>query len=187
MEFLILNNQREIFEIMRNHGWDIEKSNDAIYKMEVLAERHRLKEAKLQHQRVFGDVLTVMITVSFDQKMEITSLIHDMKKFIKLFKESDYKWCENACYCFEFHSAEGFNPHIHLVCDKNDAPSTIAKAVRRSPAFKQTGSYRIDVKPGTEGTQKKYVMGDKKESKEENILKDNEFRETHNLKSYYIL
>ncbi|AXH77715.1 MAG: putative replication initiation protein [Cressdnaviricota sp.] len=182
-------NQFEIYSIMRRHGWSSEATNDMIYKMEELADRRANIEKKLQHQRVFGDVLTVMITVSFDNKMEETpeNTVADMKKFIRLFKESNYKWCENACYTFEFFSAEGWNPHLHLVCDKNDAPSTIAKAIRRSPAYKQTGSYRVDVKAGTDGTQIKYIQGDKKESKEENVKKDIKFRETQKLKSYYIL
>ncbi len=183
----ICANQYAIFEIMRGAGWSAEKTNDLLYKMETIADKQHHIKVKEQHKRVFGDILTVMITVSFDKKMEITDLLIDMKKFIKLFKESNYKWCDNACYTFEFFSAEGWNPHIHLVCDKNDAPSTIAKAVRRSPAYKQTCCYRIDVKAGTDETQVKYIKGDKKESKEENVIKDNEFRKTHELKSHYIL
>lgn len=176
-----------IFGIMRDYGWSAEYAGDMIYKMDVCADKIRHIQMKLQHQRVFGTKLTVMITVSFDNKMKEEETVNEMNKFIQIFKESDYKWCENACYCYEFFSAEGWNPHIHLVSEKNDAPSTIAKAIKRSPAYKKSNVYNVNVKAGHDGFHYKYIQGDKKESKEVNIIKDNEFREKYKLKSYYIL
>lgn len=185
----LYNSQFAIFKILRDAGWSIDDANDSIYKMEVCAEKDGHRKDKEQHQRVFGTKLTVMITISFDNKMNEypEETIKEMNNFIKLFKESNYKWCENACYCYEFFSAEGWNPHIHLVSEKNDAPSTIAKAIKRSPAYKLTNAYNVNVKAGNDGFHYKYVQGDKKESKEENIQKDNKFREKYNLKSYYII
>jgi len=183
----ICANQYTIFEIMRGAGWSAEKTNDLLYKMETLADKQHHIKVKEQHQRVFGTKLTVMITISFDNKMSEEETINQMNMFIQLFKQSDYKWCENACYCFEFFSSEGWNPHIHLVSEKNDAPSTIAKAIKRSPAYKKSNVYNVNVKPGNDGFHYKYIQGDKKESKEENIIKDEEFRQKHKLKSYYIL
>lgn len=166
-----------------------EECDDLLYKMDVLADRAEHKRVKDRHSRVFGSKLTLMITISFDKKMAPKETLGEMSKFMSSFKESNYKWLENGIYSHEFYSGTPtiWNPHIHIITEKNDSPSIIRKAVERSPAYKKTTAYNVNVKPGNDGYHYKYIQGDKKDSKEVNVIKDSQFREENNLKSHYIL
>jgi hypothetical protein len=177
----------EIFQIMKNEGWKAQDINDLLYKMKVCGDRHEHLERKEQHSRVFGNKPTILLTISFDKNVAQDEIVSEMEKFIRLFKESNYKWCENAIYSFEFFSKEGWNPHIHLVSEKNDAPSIITKAVKRSPAFKKTNTYNVNLRVGNDKYHYDYIKGNKKEEKLENCDLDTQFRESRNLLSHYSL
>lgn len=181
------DSQYQIYQIMLQKGWSPQKINDMLYKLDVCADRAEHVQTKLRHKRVFGNKPTCLITISFDQSMSALDTIQEMRNFIKSFKESDYKWCENVVYSMEFFSSKGWNPHIHIVTEKNDSPSIIKKAIKRSPAFKKANAYTVDIKVGNDSYHYKYIEGDKKEEKQENCGLDNEFRETHKLKSHYNL
>jgi len=176
-----------IYAIMKDNGWNPQQICDMLYKMDICADRAQHVNKKLQHSRVFGNKPTCLITISFDKSLGHDEVVPEMEKFIRMFKESNYKWCENAIYSFEFFSKEGWNPHIHLVTEKNDSPSIITKAVKRSPAYKKTNTYNVNNKVGTDKFHYDYVKGNKKEEKLENCDKDSQFRESKNLKSYYNL
>ena len=170
---------------MKDSGWTPEMINDMLYKMDVCADRAEHVNKKQQHQRVFGNKPTLLITISFDK--EIADIIAEMELCIRLFRESAYNWVENALYSFEFYSKEGWNPHIHLVTEQNQPPSMVMKAVKRGPCFKKTKSYNVNVRKGTDKYHYEYIKGNKKEEKLENSEKDEEFRQSNNLKSYYNL
>lgn len=174
---------------MKENGRDPRDIDDLLYKMDVLAERAGHRLVKERHARVFGNKLTLMITISFNQALGENEAIAEMKKCISLFKESNYKWLENAVYCQEFYSDEDhhWNPHIHIVTEQNDAPSIVSKAVKRGPCFKKTDTYNVNVVKGNDSYHYNYVQGDKQESKETNVIKDIELRKRHNLKSHYTI
>ncbi len=129
----------------------------------------------------------MLITISFDKALDDDHVVPEMEKFIRMFKESDYKWCENAIYSLEFYSKEGWNPHIHIVTDKNGSASQIAQAIKRSPGYKKSQVYNVNVKVGTDKFHVDYVKGLKKDEKQENCEKDEEFRKIKKLLSYYSL
>lgn len=176
-----------IYAIMKDDGWDSQKINDLIYKMSVCSDRAQHVDKKLQHQRVFGNKPTLLITISFDKALDDAHVVPEMERFMRMFKESDYKWCENAIYSLEFYSKEGWNPHIHICCDKNGSASQIAQAIKRSPGYKKSKVYNVNVKAGADKFHIDYVKGIKKEEKLENCDKDEQFRKEKNLKSYYSL
>ena len=97
-----LESEYAIYSILIQEGWKSQDINDIIYKMKVCADRAEHVSKKQQHSRVFGNKPTILLTISFDKNISQDEIVSEMEKFIRMFKESNYKWCENAIYSFEF-------------------------------------------------------------------------------------
>lgn len=129
------------------------------------------------------ELKTQLITLSVNQELTHENAILAQKKAIALIKQSNYKWIQNASYTFEYFSNNGYNPHIHIKIDKTLPDSQIAQMLRRK---KIPSIYNINVSHKTEEIHNAYIMGDKKETKRENVEKDEAFRSMHGLQDYYL-
>ena len=159
--------------------------------LDIEAKRAEKIRAQKFENRVLGiDRQTLLITISVDNSMNEISTIEEMDKVIELLKQSNFKWLVNGAYTYEFYSGREskWNPHIHICSDKiGISASQVRQAIDRSPCRKKTKTYNTNVVVGKDDQHTRYVMGDKKESKEENTMKDEQLRKNYKIKSYYKL
>jgi hypothetical protein len=162
-----------------------------LYYLDYKADRSKALQRQQLENRIKGvNKQTLLITLSFDMSMNEEEAIKEMDKSMELFKQSNYKWLKNGAYTYEFYSGRQsiWNPHIHICSDRiGVSASQVRQAIDRSPCRKKTRTYNCNVVVGTDDQHERYVLGNKKESKEENVKLDNEFREKWKIKSHYIL
>lgn len=86
----------------------------------------------------------------------------------------------------EFWSDEGknFNPHSHMLIPKNCKKSKVIKDLARILKVKENMIECKEINKESD-LKIKYIMGEKQENKQINILKDNETRQKYNIDKVY--
>lgn len=131
-------------------------------------------------------VKTQLITISIDKKLEPTETADVQFKVIEKIKSANYKCLDNVSHKFEYYTENGWNPHIHIMTDKIKAKSYVAQLIDRK--LKNAGlheAYRVNVSELNHEAHDAYMNGVKKESKQEFVIKDEVFRETHDIEDIY--
>lgn len=103
-----------------------------------------------------------------------------------------YKYLHDAVFCYEFYGAElQFHPHIHMLVEAYSDGKIIPKStiIRDFTRYFKLKQNFIDVKsePWAYNTRRGYVLGEKKDLKEEQVKKDAEYREKNNIDLYYTI
>ncbi len=146
-----------------------------------------------------------IITLQFDKKNH-KDVMHSRtfnRAFCEIYvnemKKSNYKFITNGKMSFEFHTQNGWNPHIHIYTETDKQIGAIAQVLRRKFMDKSKWKiWNIDVKAGTSEHQEGYVHARslcdsradentviKCDDKKEFVLKDTEFRQQNNIKNSY--
>jgi hypothetical protein len=186
--------KKSFYEHPRNFSLHMKDQMGDKYDKDILEEHRkdviRYETAKLIYDKfiheckkqaeiaVYGGSKSQMITIMLDQRADKPKVINLLNKIIKI----KSKWLEGAKGVIEFTTKESeWAPHIHIFVDKQTDDGKLAQALRRIKEFKNDRVDRLNVKTGLETYQSKYIDGDKKESKNENCLKDKILREKFNL------
>lgn len=97
-----------------------------------------------------------------------------------------FEYLENAFYCIEFYGQDlQLHPHIHILINHVMSPARLIRDFSRK--FKIAKNF-IDVKPGLSAcldTRMNYIQGIKIDEKTPQVIKDNEMRESLDLKNWY--
>lgn len=127
---------------------------------------------------------TQMITISIDQHLDPAEAVNIQFKCIEKIQKARYKFITEASHKFEYWSSEGWNPHIHIVIEKNKTEGQVSQQIRRK--LKDVPEvYRVHVSTLNYEAHQKYIKGDKTDKKEEYVKKDEVFREIHNIEDIY--
>lgn len=153
----------------------------------------QLRKQKLENKLNGVGVSTLLATFSFDNSMCVVDTIKQMDDCVEYVKQSRYKWLptgSDSIYTYEFYSGRDahWNPHIHLCFEKSGiSASQVRQHLERSPAKKKTSCYNVNVVKGVDNQHRNYVLGNKVESKDECVAKDQQLRLQHQIKSHYYL
>lgn len=129
-------------------------------------------------------VKTQMITLSIDQKLDPAKAVAIQFEVIEKIKKANYKCFSNVSHKFEYYTKTGFNPHIHIVLDKNKSDGQISQLIRRK--LKDNPEvYRVHVSTLHYQAHHDYIQGKKTEEKHEFLEKDEVFREIHQIQDIY--
>ena len=129
-------------------------------------------------------VKTQMITLSIDQKLDPAKAVEIQLDVIEKIKKANYKCFSNVSHKFEYYTKTGFNPHIHIVLDKNKSDGQISQLIRRK--LKDNPEiYRVHVCTLHRQAHDAYMQGDKTDEKHEFVKKDEVFREIHQIQDIY--
>lgn len=129
-------------------------------------------------------VKSQMITISIDQNLEPAKALEIQFKVIEKIKSANYKCLQNVSHKFEYWSDAGWNPHIHIVSDKNKSDGQVAQLIRRK-LKDMPEAYRIYVNTLTYEIHSQYIKGQKAVIKQVYLIKDDSFREIHQIEDIY--
>lgn len=121
-----------------------------------------------------------LITISIDKALSEMDAIKIQDKIITMIRQAKYKCMGETRYVFEYYAKSGWNPHIHMVCDKNKTDGQLAQLIRRK-LIKISEAYNIDVLTLDKNAADNYIEGNKQEDKMEDVKRDQKFREQHNI------
>jgi hypothetical protein len=129
-------------------------------------------------------VKTQMITLSIDQKLDPAKAVEIQFDVIEKIKKANYKCFSNVSHKFEYYTKTGFNPHIHIVLDKNKSDGQVSQLIRRK--LKDVPEvYRVHVSTLHYQAHHAYIQGIKTDEKHEFVQKDEVFREIHQIQEIY--
>lgn len=142
-----------------------------------------IKEKRMQRvrdeKRKQGILSTQLITICFDQKVQLEQVVEYQNELISKIQKAKYNYLDEAKARFEYYGSEGYNPHIHIVTNKVKTDGAVAQSIRRKCEMVFTGNnpvYRVNVVSGKDDRHLKYIDGDKS-NQDELMKKDNEVRE----------
>jgi len=149
----------------------------------------RIKENEIHRENMFKEELKALkpeivkcqlITISIDKHLSENDAVIKQYDIIQRIKDANYKDLQSVRYTFEYFSKTGFNPHIHIVCDKIKSNGQIAQLIRRK-LKKVPEVYNIDVLALDFESADNYIRGLKKDDKMDDVDKDIEFRKDRNI------
>lgn len=191
---VISGSERSMSELFADPEIPYNDWEEMLWYLDMKANRsEQLRKQALENRMNGVTRQTLLATFSFDNSYSVIDTIADMDKCIEYIKQSHYKWLplgKDSIYVYEFHSGRDshWNPHIHLCFEKvGVSAAQVRQQLQRSPAFKNTTCYNVNVVKGNNDQHDKYVMGDKVDSKDECIQKDEKLRNEYNIKSHYYL
>ena len=162
-----------------------------LMKLDVKVQKNEQRR-KNQYNRVFtGDIMCCLATLSIDQKyLQVPDLIKDI---VFELRKAKYKWYEDPILRAEFFSDKDgkWNPHIHILNKRGltngVAPSVIKQALTKKFKNQKFQIYNVHAcaRPLIAGED--YINGIKKTEKQENVKKDAEYRQQHNIQDIYEL
>lgn len=141
--------------------------------------------AKANHPE---NIETQLITIMIDQKVDEEQAIHIQFQIIDLLKEANYKFMSDCSHRFEYFTKNGWSPHIHILTTKNTSDGKVAQPLRRKLMSGKSSIdevYRINISTLNFDAHRKYINGEKCESKTEYLEKDAEFKDKHNINDIY--
>ena len=121
-----------------------------------------------------------LITISIDKNLSELDAIEIQQRIIKMIRQAKYKCMGETRYVFEYFGKSGWNPHIHMVCDKNKTDGQLAQLIRRK-LKKVSEAYNIDVLSLDKTAADNYIEGNKAEDKMDDVKRDRQFRERYNV------
>ncbi|WP_445775528.1 hypothetical protein [Shewanella sp.] len=149
-------------------------------------ENERKIKAEVRELRAPEDIQTQLITICIDKDLPQAKAVETQYKVMDKIISAKYKWLVNGTYTFEYFGKEGWNPHIHIKIDKTTKGSTIAQMIRRKLEPIPT-AYRVNVITRSAKEHDGYILGEKRDEKQESLQYDKMFKEQFNIKDYYII
>jgi len=165
-----------------------------MYHMAKIHERARYDKKIAEAKRKAGVNNEMLLTIVFDQSdgshEDQLHAIHAQNAVIESIKCANYKWLRDlpVCYSYEYYTSDlsRFKPHLHFAFEKTCAPSTIQQILYNKFVKKKLhGVYGVNCVMRPNKVAFDYVMGKKRDDKQESCEKDNIFREKYDLKKYY--
>jgi len=125
----------------------------------------------------------IFVTIGFNhQTWNVSSCVKVIETIVK------FDWINTIHAVFEYHRANGLHPHVHMLITLNQplAKSKVLEKIWATAGIKKIVLSKsfIDYKVAEE-YHKKYIMGEKQESKMSFVEKDKEWRKKNNIKEYY--
>jgi len=122
-----------------------------------------------------------LITISIDKALSEMDAIKIQDKIIRMIRQAKYKCMGDTRFVFEYYAKSGWNPHIHMVCDKHKTDGQLAQLIRRKLKYNVPEAYNIDVLTLDKIAADNYIEGNKQDDKMEDVKRDQKFREQHNI------
>jgi hypothetical protein len=158
-----------------------------LMKIDANCERNKQRIDNQYNQVKNGGDMCCLATLSLDQKISVNSVLQSITDIIETLQTTQYKW-----YCDPILRAEFFtgkenkwNPHIHILnrrsIENGVAPSVIKQALKKKLKDEKYNIYRFDAQPRPLEAGEQYISGIKRDTKQENVKKDEEFRKNHGI------
>lgn len=147
-----------------------------------LIEQEELKRIREEVRNELKMKEYLLITISLPVSMEINEIIKKMEKL-----KTNKPFQEWLIYTYEFTGKQmKYHPHIHVIISKKQNIKRYITNV--SNTFKiKTNFVDIQAVANHELQDKvKYIRGDKKQEKMEQVEEDQKIRKKYNLEDYYI-
>lgn len=191
---IITNSERTMEQLFADPEIPYNTWEEMLWYLDMKANRSELLRKQALENRMNGvNRQTILASFSFDNSSSVIDTIAEMDKCIEYIKQSNYKWLprgKDSIYTYEFHSGRDshWNPHIHLCFEKvGVSAGQVRQQLERSPARKKTTCYNVNTVKGNNDQHEKYVMGNKVDSKDVCVQKDEKLRFQYGIKSHYYL
>lgn len=193
----VIKRQTWLYEMLRKEGYN-DMTDASIRTQAVIdAARFSLNKQRIESEvreemrarQLPAEIQTQLVTMSYDfQKLTEEQVIEAMNKTVNWFYKSRLKSMDSPILRFEFYGKDGnWNPHCHIFTYRVKPDCRLALRIRASLKNKIPEIYRVNVSPGTQETQQQYIMGVKKEAKQEAMDMDQQVRDKYSLQEYYQL